>query len=156
MTIDLSPQAEKQLTNLSPGARIELEKSPTGEIVVVDYKTKDEVIAKEFSHLRGQEISLSEASRRYGTKDVPITYMNFGHWAKTGRIKILRNNGYQVMIDEADAAYCAKIYHEMFKQFGGQMAGRRIFDKDGNPYIRKFPELAERRRRQRWNNRNGN
>jgi len=156
MTIDLSPQAEKQLTNLSPGARIELEKSPTGEIVVVDYKTKDEIIAEEFSHLQGQEISISDASRKYSRNGTPISCKNFSNWAKVGHIKVLKDDGYQVILNEADAAYCAKIYHEMSKQFGGQMAGRKIFDKAGNPYQRKFPELAERRRRQRWNNRNGN
>lgn len=148
---NLTPETEKQLTNLSPGDRIELEKSITGEITVVDHKTKAEIIADEFSHLQGQEINVTAASQKYSNQ-IHIPYQTFSRWAKAGYIKILRDDGYWLILDEADVAYCAKIYRKKFELYDGQMAGRRIFDKYGNPYIRKFPELAERKRRQRREN----
>ena len=107
-------------------------------------RTKKDIVAQEFAGLRGQPISLSDAGRKYGT-----SYKNFGNWAKLGYIKIISNDGYRTLIDEAEAAYCAKIYHEKYREHGGNMKGVIIFDEHGNPYQMKYPDLAERKRLQR-------
>ena len=64
----------------------------------------------------------------------------FSRWSRLGYIK--RESGYRLELDEADVAYCAEIYAEKYRKYGGQLRGVRIFDEDGNPYQLKYPEVA--------------
>jgi hypothetical protein len=53
------------------------------------HKTKEQIIAEEFAHLRGQAISASEASRKYSKiYGVPISHRIFSRWAEAGYIKV--------------------------------------------------------------------
>lgn len=71
--------------------------------------------------MRGQAIKVSDAIRNYSTAEVSISQKNFSNWAKAGYIKVL-GRGYRLLLDEADVAYCAKIYTEKYHKYGGQMA----------------------------------
>jgi hypothetical protein len=87
---------------------------------------------KKFAHLTGQSIWLSEAARFY---DIP--QRTISRWVQMGIIKKLEPSGNKVMIDQADMAYCAEIYHSrQTKQ------GRRLFEKNGLPYKPKTGPLS--------------
>ena len=138
---------ENVLAKLKPGDRLEIKKLSTGALEMIPLatqQTKHDIIKREFSNLQGQAISLSDAGRKYG-----LLPSNFSRWVKAGYINVLNRDGYRMLIDESDAAYCAKIYHEKHKEHGGNLKGVMIFDDDGNPYQLKYPDLAERKRRDR-------
>ncbi len=98
------------------------------EVAVAEGDVEKIVIhEKEFDHLRGRPISISEASRRY---KVPVSTIS--RWAQVGYIKRLGREGRKVLLDEADVAYCARVYVALE---GGP--GKRIFDSEGRPYQRK-------------------
>lgn len=79
---------------------------------------------KKHAHLSGHGIGIREAGRKYGIPNPSIV-----RWVKRGLIAIIGKEGSQkVLIDEADIAYCAEIYH----QDSGQ--GRWLFNDDGTPY----------------------
>jgi hypothetical protein len=75
------------------------------------------------AHLKGQAIWQSEAARKYN-----ISSKTISRWVSAGIIKSLGMDGNKMLIDEADMAYCAEIYH----QRSGQ--GKWLFNKDGTPY----------------------
>jgi hypothetical protein len=52
-------------------------------------------------------------------------------------------------LDETDVAYCAYIYEQKKQEYGGNIAGVKIFDENGNPYQVKYPEVAEQMRTER-------
>jgi len=147
--------SEKVLTQLIQAGKIGAVQLSSGEVLVAadnnnghGYKTKAEIIAANFAHLRGKAVSVSDASVKYSTEEVFISHANFSHWAKAGYIKVLRR-GYRLQLDEADVAYCAKIYTEKYREYGGQMSGVHVFDEEGNPYQLKYREIAEVRRIER-------
>lgn len=147
--------SEKALTQLIQAGKIEAVQLPTGELLVPadsngsTPKTKEQIIAEEFTHLRGQPISASEASRKYSQMfSVHIPYQNFSRWAEAGYIEV-KERGYRLLLDEADAAYCAKIYSQKYREYGGHMSGVHIFDEAGNPYQLKYKEVAEQMRMER-------
>lgn len=145
--------SEKVLTQLIRAGKIEAAKLPSGELLVAtdngQYKTKEEIIAEEFSHLCDQTISTSEASRKYSkVYGIPIPQPNFSYWTKAGHIEV-KSRGYRLQLNEADVAYCAKIYAEKYKEYGGQLQGVHIFDEDGNPYQLKYREVAKKMRSER-------
>jgi hypothetical protein len=87
---------------------------------------------KKFKYLAGQPIWLGEASRLY-----QIPQPTISRWVQMGIIKKLEPSGNKVMIDQADMAYCAEIYHSrQTKQ------GRRLFEKNGLPYKPKTGPLS--------------
>lgn len=104
-----------------------------GEVVVSEEEVRSQVTKKEdlpeyrqFSYLSNVAIGMGEASRKYKVGVVTIH-----GWVKKGIIAIIGREGQKVLIDEADVAYCANIYHKI----GGQ--GKRIFNSDGTPYQSK-------------------
>ena len=140
---------EKVLTQLIADGMLQTRTTSSGELVVVadqngnsqEPQTKEEIIAAKFAHLRGRTVSASEASRRYSEKyGITIGNELFSRWSRLGYIK--RESGYRLELDEADVAYCAEIYAEKYRKYGGQLRGVRIFDEDGNPYQLKYPEVA--------------
>ncbi len=146
---------QKVLTQQIRAGKIQAVQLPSGDLLVAaenngkDYQTKEEIIAQEFAHLRGEPISASEASRKYSKRyGVPISDVNFSRWSRLGYIK-RKSDGYRLQLDEADVAYCAKIYAEKYDEYEGQMMGVRIFDEEGNPYQVKWREVAEQLRAER-------
>lgn len=142
--------SENVLTQLIQAGKIEAVQLPSGELLVAadngQYITKEEIISEEFAHLTEQTISASDASRKYSEKyGVTISHVLFSRWAKAGYIEV-KERGYRLKLNEADVAYCAKIYAEKYEAYNGQMTGVTIFDEDGNPYRLKYPEIAAYKR----------
>jgi hypothetical protein len=137
---------KKVLTQLIADGMVQTRETSTGDLLVVaenngnnqDSQTKEEIIAANFAHLRERGITISQAVESYEVPDSTIR-----NWVSLGFIAVV-DTGYPMKVDEADVAYCAKVYHER----GGQ-SGTRLFDKRGNPYQLKHPGLAEYRRRKR-------
>lgn len=96
-----------------------------------DLRKEDLPEYKKHAHLTGKEIWVSEAARKYG-----LLHPTILKWVKAGIIKQIGITGNKVLLDEADVAYCAEIYHRFGKQ------GRKLFDKDGKPYRAKTGPLA--------------
>jgi hypothetical protein len=137
---------EQALTQLIEAGKIEAVQLPSGEILVPDNnqktKTKEEIIAEEFDHLRGRTINAYTAQKEYN-----IHHKNFLNWARAGYIRIHHEEEHLVEMDAADVAYCAYIYKQKKTEYGGRLAGVRLFDEEGNPYQVKYPDLSARRRR---------
>ena len=103
---------------------------------VVDEEKVDEIATqpkkedleeyKQFAHLKGEPISISESTRKYG-----ISQRTLSRWANAKYIERLNSDGYRVYLSEQDVAYCATVYEERKGQ------GKRIFNKDGTPYKTK-------------------
>ena len=74
------------------------------------------------AHLKGQPISISDASRKYG-----IHTSTFTRWMQRGYIAQIGKDGRRTLLDGADVAYCAKVY----LSDSGQ--GKWLFDEKGKP-----------------------
>jgi hypothetical protein len=140
--------SRKVLTQMIQTGKIEAVQLPSGELLVAAEDngskpvSKQEIIAEKFSNLSGQTINAYAAQKEYG-----IRYQNFIKWARSGYIEIIREEeGRLVEMDAADVAYCAHVYNQKKVEYGGNIAGVRIFDDDGNPYQLKYPDLSARRR----------
>ncbi len=148
--------SEKVLTQMIQTGKLEAARLSSGELLVAaqnnggnDPQTKAEIIAAEFAHLQGKPISASEASRKYSEYyGVPISHVNFIRWKQAGYISV-EGHGYRLELDEAEVAYCAKIYAEKYHEYNGQMSGVRVFDENGDPYQLKYREVAELMRAER-------
>jgi hypothetical protein len=124
--------SENVLTRMIQDGRIDAAQLPSGELLVSDdglnqTKTKEQIIDKKFAALRGQTIGIAEAARKYG-----ISHPTIIRWTRLGYIRKVGQEGQKILLDAADVAYCADVYHS---QDGGQ--GKRILDRDGNPYQHK-------------------
>jgi len=149
---------EKVLTQLIAAGMIEAKEEAGETLVAVDKngngngeksKTKEEIIDARFADLKGQPISASEASRQYSKKyGVSISHQSFSRWAKQGYITVIER-GYRLLMDRAEAAYCAETFAKKYREYEGKMSGVHIFDKKGNPYQLKYPEVAEQMRLER-------
>jgi len=125
----------EKLTRLVQAGRIAAAQLLDGEIVVsrrdankakpTPPTPKEELPEyKKHGHLKGQELGVAEAGRKY---HIPYTTIN--GWVKHGYIARLGRLGQKILLDEADVAYCAEIYRERGSQ------GRWLFNPDGTPYI---------------------
>ena len=79
---------------------------------------------KKFKHLQGVEIHVAEAGRKYNVHQPSIT-----RWKQKGFIKVLRQEGQKIYLDESYVAYCVYVFHH--HQTGGQ--GGWAFNPDGTP-----------------------
>lgn len=102
-----------------------------GEETVVSEASIRELTPKEqlpeyirYMHLRGTVIWISDAARKYNIPNPTIV-----RWVAKGIIKRLGTEKNKVLIDQADMAYCAEIYHAHKGQ------GKWLFNPDGTPYI---------------------
>lgn len=130
------------LTNLPAGHKIELSKTPGGEVVMSQEKTKAQLIEEKYSALSGQGISLSEAARKYR---VPRSTAE--KWLERDYVRVVDTEAYPQLIDEAEVALLADLYHQR-KAIG--IFGVPFFDERGVPILRrKHPALAAYRRRRR-------
>ncbi len=80
---------------------------------------------RENEELRGSPISINEAGRKYNLNTSTLT-----RWMQRGLIRQLGKDGRKTLLDEADVAYCARVYHANSGQ------GKWIFDEAGRPYKR--------------------
>ncbi len=111
------------------------------EIVVNEDEVREKTIQrkedlpeyKKHAHLKGSPIWVSKAARKYN-----LLHPTILKWVKAGVIKRLGAIGNKILLDEADVAYCAEIYH----RFGAQ--GRKLFDDNGMPYKAKTGPLAQK------------
>ena len=139
--------SEKVLTQLVQAGKIEAVRLSSGEVLVpADNgskipQTKDEIISEKFAHLRRKPISAHAAQERYG-----VHHTNFIRWARAGYINILSEQKRLIELDEAGVAYCAYVYHQKRDEYGGKIAGVKLFDQNGNPYQVKYPDLSAKRR----------
>lgn len=78
---------------------------------------------QENEELRGTPISINEAGRKYKLNTSTLT-----RWMQRGLIRQLGKDGRKTLLDEADVAYCARVY----KSNSGQ--GKWAFDQVGRPY----------------------
>lgn len=86
---------------------------------------------QDFVHLKGEPISISDAARKYGIHTSTLT-----RWMQRGYIAQIGKDGRRTLLDEADVAYCAKVY----LSDSGQ--GKWLFDEKGKP-------VGDGKRRQR-------
>jgi len=85
-----------------------------------------------FAHLEGVSIWVSEAAREHS-----IPHQTIFRWLKKGIVRRVGESGNKVLVDAADIAYCAKIYHDK-----NTKQGRRLFDRNGLPYKNKTSPLS--------------
>jgi len=137
--------SKKSLLRRIKSGKLAAAKLPDGEFLVAENEIDPSLNIKreDFEHLRGQKLSMSEASRKYN-----ISQPTFSRWASLGFITVLER-GWKVLLDEADVAYCAAVYHDKYQIYHGRMMGVSIFDKDGNPYRLKYREVAANLREER-------
>lgn len=102
------------------------------EEIAAKPKKEDLEEYKQFAHLKGKKIWMSEAARKYD-----VVLQTLSRWVKLRYIAKLDKVGQKIYLNEQDVAYCAVIYEER----GGQ--GKRIFNKDGTPYKTKAELAAE-------------
>jgi hypothetical protein len=129
------------MTNLSPAELDRLSKSQLIELAkrgivrvmsdipfteIVTMPKSDLPEYQRVAHLAGVSIHVREAARKYN-----IPFQTISRWVQRGLIKRLGMHGQKVMIDEADIAYCAQVYHAKHGQ------GKWLFNPDGTPYIPK-------------------
>ena len=124
---------------------------PDGELLVAEHdvdprtKSKEQTIREDYGHLQGQTITITQAAKKYGEK-YGLHRNTILEWVRRGYITVLKP-GYRMQLDEADIAYCARIYYE--RKLRGTIAGVPLLNEDGTPYVLKYPDLAERKRLQR-------
>jgi predicted site-specific integrase-resolvase len=80
---------------------------------------------RENEELRGVPISINEAGRKYKINTSTLT-----RWMQRGLIRRLGKDGRKTLLDEADVAYCARVYQTNSGQ------GKWVFDESGRPYKR--------------------
>lgn len=129
------------LTKVETGVTITLIKTSAGVFMVDIPKTKQQLIEEQFNHLRGQGITISEAAKKYDTPRGAVD-----SWVYRGNyISFVDELAYPRLIDEAEVALCAQIYHERQKT---GLTGIPYFDDYDFPVTEmKHPELSEYRRR---------
>lgn len=79
---------------------------------------------QKFKHLKGVEIHVAEAGRKYNMPNPSIT-----RWKQKGFIPVLRQEGNKLLLDESYVAYCVYV----FRSIDGQ--GRWAFNTDGTPRV---------------------
>ena len=116
---------------------------PDGEYLVAEHDIDPSLSIKreDFEHLRGQEISMRGAERKYN-----VSSQNISRWTQSGYIKIIKRSGRAVLLDEANVAYCSAVYKAKYEFYDGQLSGVNIFDKKGRPYKLRYREIADMRR----------
>ena len=78
---------------------------------------------RENAGLQGTPISINEAGRKYKLYTSTLT-----RWMQRGLIRRLGKDGRKTLLDEADVAYCARVYHLNSGQ------GKWAFDEAGRPH----------------------
>jgi len=131
------------LTNLPAGHKIEISKTPGGEVIMSQEKTKAQLIEEKYSALAGQGISLSEAAQKYDVPRATITSWVY----RSADINFVDETSYPKLVNEAEVALCSEIYWDRKKR---EIAGIPFFDENEVLIDNlKHPGLSEYRRRKR-------
>ena len=88
---------------------------------------RDAYIRKHFARLMGKPIGISESARKYAVSQPLVS-----GWVKHSlihQIGTTPNHKQKKLINEAEAAYCAAVYHAR-----GGRRGQWLFAEDGSPY----------------------
>jgi len=109
--------------------------------VTIQRPTRKDIIKRDFPELVGVGITISDAVKKYG-----IPKNTLINWHKKGYTKTIKS-GYGMEIDEADVAYCSRVYNE--RQAKGIIGGVPLLDENGLPYKLKHPKLSSYRRRKK-------
>jgi len=129
-------EARKILTNMRPGVNIEL--ITTEDRLIVSQPTKADIIAEQYGKLVGTPITTSAAAEKYN-----VLRGTIHKWRNKGYISVIEDDGYRMMLNEADVAYCVDTYFAQKKS--GHVRGVPLFDDNGLPYKLKHPRLSEYR-----------
>lgn len=122
-TID-PDQLPKILEDLPPGVKIELEKSPSGAITMTNNcQTKTQLLAA-YAHLAGRGISIRQAAEKYGVPRKVVSSWVY----RSQDIQFVDEDSWPKLIDEAEAALYAAIYHDRQKT---GLTGVPYFDEAG-------------------------
>jgi hypothetical protein len=145
--------SEKTLRTLVETGKIRAAVLSTGEIVVNEqsamqvatYEQINEQLRairrEDFNHLHGQLITIAEAVEKY---DIPG--MTVRGWVRRAQVAVI-DRGHGMKLDEADVAYCAKVYS--VRKTTGSLSGAPLLDDEGRPNLLKHPGLSEYRRRKK-------
>jgi hypothetical protein len=129
-------QPVKRLKALIQAGKMKAALDEHGEIIVSKRDTEMPDKSK-FEHLRGQPITVTEASEKYNVNRRTII-----KWVSKGHIKnFTKGERQRMQLDEADVAYCAAVYHSR----GGHQ-GTRVLDEFGRPYQLSESKQATYRR----------
>jgi len=143
---------EQLLRNSPPGAKVEVNFTPDGELVLSvseprkskfdGFDSKADIINTLYSHLVGQPITLTEASEKY---DVPRATIEYWVYGNKKYLAPLDDDAYPKTFDEAEVAYLCDVYVERLP------VGSRapLLEENGLPYRLKNPGLARYRRAQK-------
>lgn len=136
----ISPNVLRQRVD---SGKLAFARLPNGGLLVAEHDIDPSVNIKreDFDHLRGQEISMSNALQKY--EGVPRTTIY--NWIKSGLVAVLKRQP-RTFIDEADIAYCVAVYKAKYDFYNGQIIGVPIFDENGYPYQARYPEMAAYKR----------
>lgn len=126
------------LSQTPVGVKMELIKSPTGQLIVTTEKTKADILKERYGHLIGRPITVSDAAKKYD-----VLRGTIHKWRQKGYISTIEP-GYQMTVNEAEVAYCVDTYRD--QQAKGMVRGTPLFNGDGLPYELKHPELSTYRR----------
>ncbi len=132
----------EQLQRLVKDGTIEVNILPDGRFAISMAETK-KITREQFESLRGQSITILEASKKHG-----INQRTWERWSGNGWVKVLRPGrrgpGGAALLDLADVEYCAAVYRAQ-----GGKRGMRLFNEDGSPYTYLWPKVKEYRARKR-------
>jgi len=134
MTISVT-EVKKLLSNIGPNVTIWL-KTPQGEFKV---QTRADIIENRYPDLIGQEITVTDAAKKYG-----VDRRNILRWKDKGYVSVIKS-GYGMTLNEAEIAYCADTYKD--QRSNGYAHGTPLFDASGLPYQLKHPDLSQRRKK---------
>ncbi|MCB0207736.1 MAG: hypothetical protein KDJ52_00310 [Anaerolineae bacterium] len=143
----LSPvDLQNLLTTLPPGVKLEIEKTPSGEVRIMSApQTKEQLLQAKYGDLIGQGISMSKAAKKY---TIPRSAIE--KWVyRNNYVDIIDEESYPKLIDEADVAVCAEIYH-IRQKTSLSKGGAPYFDENGVVITEvQHPRLAAKRKRER-------
>jgi hypothetical protein len=145
--------AKETLYALVESGKIRAAVLPNGEIGVSEHSADQAgsyehineqlraIRRQDFKKLQGRAISIPQAAEKYDILDSTLR-----QWIKRGIVAVLES-GYGKQIDEADVAYCAKIFH--VRKSSDSLSGAPLLDEQGNPNLLKRPQLSVYRRKKR-------
>lgn len=73
-----------------------------GEILLLESDVMSQQPRENFAHLEGQPIGIGEAARKYG-----VTQPTVSNWKNRGYLRVIRQVGQKIFVDESDVAYMA-------------------------------------------------
>ena len=126
----LQPLTDQDIHNIHPKRLVDLAERGIIKIMVnkqtpIPQTIEDTPEYKKHADLKGQKISIGDASRKYN-----VPHRTISRWKDRNIIPVLgTGKNRRIFLDESYVAYCAEIY----KSRPG--AGKWLFDENGLPYV---------------------